>query len=220
MKKLEMTKITPRLLSSFLMFCLLSLVTFSQLFAKESLDQIKVTLSTDKPTYKPHDDIIFTEVIKNNSKESIHLFDDTCFYGSDVRFKRVADGNEKWEMDSSSSHTVKPGMRPSHRVLLHPEYKLTRTFSAYVTDKYQIAFQNHGNSGFTGFSSGEIRIKGLPEKYIGCGYVFNLGKPGAYRVTVSYSNNEQWSNGGIGEQPKQPAWIGKATSNEVSLELK
>lgn len=186
--------------------------------AGEKSPQVQIRLATDKSVYKPHDEIVFVEVIKNEGHDTIHVYDDTCFYGADMKFKSMSDGNETWELTSSASHTVKPGLRPSKRIFLAPGQVLSRMFSAYVTDDYRIAFQNHGGSAFTGFSPGIKEKPNLPDKYIGCGHIFNLGKPGLYKASIEYRNDSQWSNGDV--QPKQPAWIGHVHSNEVLLELK
>ena len=187
-------------------------------WAADVPEQLSATLKTDKWIYRPHDEITFTETLRNCGNETIQIYDDTCYYGADMKFKRVSDGKDNWERSSSCSHTVKPGLRPSRRVFLKSREKLTRTFSAYVTDDFRVAFQNHGSSAFTGFSSGKVETPGLPQKYIGCGHIFNLEKPGLYEVSCDYINDTQWSNGEI--PPKQPAWIGRAKSNEVPLELK
>jgi hypothetical protein len=210
-------------LASFLltqMTILLPIVACLPSSAQKSAGQLSVSLKTNKPMYRPHDEIIFSETIKNCGKDTIYIYDDTCYYGDDVKFKRISDGKESWDITSSDPHTVETGLRPSRNVLLKPGEELKRSFSAFVTDDFRVAFQSHGPSSFSGFSYGRQGGLDLPAKFVGCGRIFNLGQPGSYLVTTEYRNETQWSNGGLGLQPKQPAWIGHVRSNPVSLDLK
>ncbi len=180
---------------------------------------LSIIFKTDKRQYRPHEEIHFFETLKNASTKPMHLFDDTCYSGSDIEITREPDGKKQWEISSSRTHTVKPGMRPSRRVLLQPGETFTREFSAFVTDDYKLAFQDSVGSAFTGFVSGAQSGVGLPSKYVGCGRIFDLGKPGTYKLAAKYLNHGHWSNGGIGPQPSIPEWEGEARSNEVSVTL-
>lgn len=180
---------------------------------------LSISLKTNKATYHPRDEISFAETFKNCSKDSILIYDDTCYYGDDIRFKRINDGKTNWDTTSSAMHTVETGFRPSKNILLKPGEEFKRTFSAFVTDDFKVAFQRHESASFTGFTPGRKAGLDLPQKYVGCGRIYNLGQPGSYIVTVEYRNTAQWFNGEEGDKSKQPAWQGQAKSNEVSLKL-
>ncbi|MBS1956948.1 MAG: hypothetical protein JST89_22355 [Cyanobacteria bacterium SZAS-4] len=198
--------------------CLLAIVclNLSSVSASEKPD-LSISLSTNKTIYHKGDEVVFTETIKNISKNTVQLIDDQCGYGSDMKVMRVSDHSQCSRIECSAGHTLKPGLRPGVRKFLTANESFTRKFSAYITDDLHLAFQNHGTTGFTGFSAGATKAKNLPEKYFGCGQVFDLGKVGHYQVTATYSNSGDWSTGSI--HPPMPLWQGSAHSNTADVQV-
>jgi len=184
--------------------------------ATEKLE-LQITIATGKKVYHPKDEILFTESIKNISNQTAQIIDDRCGYGSDLKVVRLSDHSECDRLPCSAGHTLKPGLRPGVRQYLKPNQSFTRKFSAYITKDLQLAFQNHGAAGLTGFSAGATNTKNLPEKYFGCGQVFGLRKAGKYQITATYSNTGDWSTGEM--HPATPLWQGKAQSNPIEIEV-
>lgn len=216
------TKLATRL--AFAIFCgaratfvftSLSFFTVSAAAAEKS--DLSITLSADKKIYHRRDEVVFTETIKNVSNDMVQIIDDQCGYGSDMKVVRASNQSECTRLDCSAGHTLKPGLRPGIRKFLKANESFTRKFSAYITDDLHLAFQNHGAAGFTGFSAGADKAKNLPEKYFGCGQVFGLDKAGQYQITVTYSNNGDWSTGSA--HPTMPLWQGIAHSNTIQIEV-
>jgi hypothetical protein len=217
-----MSKIDRLVASLFFFLLMFSLqrIACLALPASESPEQLSISLDTNKRVYHPHDEIIFSETFKNRGKEPIFIYDDTCYYGNDVIFKRVSDGKHDWETSTSATHTVETGFRPSKSVALKPGEEYKRTFSAFVTGDFHVAFQSHVSSGgYSGFRPGRTGAIDLPSKFVGCGEIYNLGHAGSYLVSAEYRNQTQWFNGDEDGKPKKPAWIGKAKSNEVTLKF-
>jgi len=179
--------------------------------------ELSINLSADKKMYHRKEEVIFTETIKNVSNNTAQIIDDQCGYGSDMKVVRASDHSECSRLDCSAGHTLKPGLRPGVRKFLATNESFTRKFTAYITDDLHLAFQNHGTAGFTGYSAGATRAKNLPEKFFGCGQVFDLAKPGQYQITATYSNNGDWSTGSA--HPATPLWQGSAHSNTIELEV-
>jgi len=200
---------------AFLFIALGSLVLTAA--AADSDADLSIVLKSDKSVYKPGDEITFSETLTNKSPQKLQIYDDTCFHGTHFGIERAGDRGKTFQTSCSSPHTVKPDMRPSRRIWIEPGKSYTRTVNALVTKNYEIAFQAHGGSAFTGYSPGGGR-EDLPAKYSGCGQIFALEKPGKYAVRSWYWNDLQWSNGE--PLPKEPAWIGRANSQPITIEIK
>lgn len=177
---------------------------------------LALTLKTDKQYYREGDEIKFSETYKNTGSAPIFVYVDTCYIGSDLEIERLADRIKTWETESSQTHTVKPGLRPSNGVTLNPGESHIRKFDALLTDNLTLAFQNHDGSAFTGFTPETKKTFALPAKFVGCGRIYKLNTAGEYKIDVRYDNDQAWSNG---KSPPPIPWIGHCRSNVLTVKL-
>jgi hypothetical protein len=192
----------------------------SEAYRSRSTDlnsELKITLSTDKPVYKPNTEVFFTETFQNDSSRIIQIIDDKCGYGADITIERMSDRHVCAPVEGGATHTLKPGLRPGTRQYLKPGESFKRKFSAFITKDFLLAFQNHGSAGFTGFSGEATNVKNLPPKFFGCGAIYGLEKPGKYRLSTAYLNNGEWSTGEI--KPSMPLWQGRVQSRPIMIEI-
>lgn len=185
--------------------------------AAEAAEDLQLQLKTDKANYAPGDQIVFTETFKNTSQKTIQIIDDRCGYGNDVQLTKAG---VKCEHATTGrlGHTLKPGLRPGKRTFLKAGESFNRSFKAYVTKDYAIAFQGHGSAGFTGFSAGADNVRKLPPEFFGCGAIYEAKGPGKIESTISYRVESEWSTGEA--LPPEPLWKGVATSPPVTFNLK
>ncbi len=212
--KLKLTKLSRAQATSLLAIICLNISAVS---AAAEKPELSISLAADKKIYRRKDEVVFTETIKNTSNNTVQIIDDQCGYGSDMKVMRASNHSECTRLECSAGHTLKPGLRPGSRKFLKTNESFTRKFSAYITEDLNLAFQNHGTAGFTGFSAGAVKAKNLPEKFFGCGQVFGFDKPGEYQISTTYSNNGDWSTGST--HPAMPLWQGSAHSNTIDIEV-
>ncbi len=184
----------------------------------EISSELKLTLTTDKPVYQRKSEVVFTETFQNQSNKVIQIIDDRCGYGADIAVVRMSDTNLCPSVAATATHNLKPGLRPGARQFLKPGQSFKRKFSAFITNDWQMAFQNHGSAGFTGFSPGAANVKNLPPKFFGCGRIYGLEKPGKYELSAVYMNNGDWSTGDD-VMPAMPLWRGRVYSQPIVIEI-
>jgi hypothetical protein len=180
--------------------------------------ELEIVLRTNKQVYRPKEEVLFSETFKNLGSNDIQIIDDRCYYGSDIKVLRSSDRHRCQNLPCSAGHTLKPGSRPGLRQYLKPQQSFTRKFSAYITPDWHIVFQNHGGTAFTGYSAEAANTTKLPEKYFGCGQVFELQEPGKYELSISYSCKGDWSTGEL--HPAMPLWQGDAHAAPIDIQVK
>lgn len=195
---------------------------------QSTLNDLKISLKTDKDTYSIGDEIHFTIEFKNASSKPLRVLIDDEFVGSNIECSDN-DGNIYTYEGGYKTWSPKVGVFIGETHLIQPNNRMEIKLDALVYDHYNLIFSNQfdrkGSNEFQNIKSDNDLPENFPDKYICAGRIFKLTNSGKYRFTYVYQateNDKNWRFTGATnrEVSMDFLWIGRAASNTIELLLK
>ncbi len=192
---------------------------------------LQIALSVDKSVYRVGEQIQLNVRFVNRGDQPFRIFDSREFWGADIIILDEA-GNEVSRRGGYSSFSPKLNyfMGTTHE--LAPGSCFDKQLRAWVDQRYMVVFGGSHRTRTQPLSR-EVRVRlgvpdDLPDDFIGTGHIFELKKPGTYRLQYHYAKTEidrhVWRFAGSGPAKNAEllhnVWTGAIDTNQVMIEIK
>jgi uncharacterized cupredoxin-like copper-binding protein len=195
----------------------------------ESINNLQIHLSLNKPVCRPGEEIALTVEFANRGAKPFRVLVHDVFIGEELEVKRQ--GGESIPRQSGFIwHSPKVNHFPGRTFALAPGEQKTISLEARLDLQYRLVFAAPGGrENNPDMQKVKARLglpAGYPDKYVSRGRVFPLEKPGLYEIRFVYERTEadrQWNLPGNlppAERSLDHLWLGKAASNTIAVEVK
>jgi hypothetical protein len=192
-------------------------------------EDLRVTLAADRDSLQPGEEIRLTAEFANRGNKPFRILEDTCFAGNELEMTD-SHGKPVAARAGFTSFSPKTGLFLGRTRLLGPGEKMIIALHAYLDAQGRLvfAFPEAGEN-----LAGRIPDKsslGLPvdypDKYIGCGKIFLVEKPGSFAISWRYQKAESdrhWrfpKDVPAADRSLENLWTGTVVSNTVIVTLR
>ncbi len=192
---------------------------------------LQIVLAVDKRVYRPGEQIQLSIRFVNRGNRPFRIFDSHGFWSADIIFQDE-DGKEVSRRGGYEFFSPKVNYYWGTTRELAPGGCFEKRLRALVDQRYSVVF-GESQCLHTQPLSREARTRlrvpdDIPDDFICTGHIFELKKPGIYRLLYHYEKTEVdrhvWKF--INSYPDKNAellrhvWIGAIDSNQVAIEIK
>ncbi len=193
-----------------------------------AMNALQIRLTTDRQVLVPGQEMMFSVTFRNLGRSEFRVFEDRCFTGSEF-ILTDAQGRVVPFEGGFATFSPKANQYLGRTLLLKPGEKRALRMTARLDQQYRLVFSGGTAGGGAGGSRQGLKAeRGLPpdypDRFIGCGRIFPLGKPGRYSLVFHYEKSEadrHWHV--LSENPAETSldnlWLGAADSKAVLLTI-
>lgn len=195
-----------------------------------AVNGLQIALTVDKSVYRVGEQIQLSIRFVNRGDRPFRIFDSSAFWSADIIIQDEA-GNEVPRRGGYVFFSPKLNYFPGTTRELAPGGCFEKRLRAWVDPRYRVVFGESHRLHSQPFSR-EVRARlgvpdDLPDDFICTGHIFELGRPGTYRLLFHYEKTEAdrrvWKfNSGPAKSAEllHNVWIGAIDANQVIIEIK
>jgi hypothetical protein len=189
---------------------------------------LQIGLAADRTVYRVGEEIRFTFRFMNRGDRSFRIFDPYGFWSADVIIHDDTGNEIPWRGGYQFfSPKVNVYVGTTREVL--PGGCFEKRLRALIDRTYAVVFaEPQRNKPLDADARARLGVPSdLPDDFIGTGRIFELRKPGVYRVSFHYAKKE--NDGRVWQMDPDPlknaellrdVWTGAVDSNPVTIEIR